>query len=166
MPKRHPKPIQETLAVGQKFVSKGPIFDNKYLHHYSKRDYLIVGLILAMTIGITTYFLVSRSSRPTAWTESKSEVISQTIQSKDNQTKLARRAIAEYLKSNTELTLSDAQKLFIETSIAQAHKGTRLQVGATVEFQISEIESLIEKSNNLTATQIKAWSDRARYIRF
>lgn len=147
------------------YVAKGPIFDNRRRSYPPGKYIAIIAITGAIGISITTYFVFQGSFRsPHPITQSTN--ISQLVIRNDNQTKLARRAIASYLEQHIDVALSNAQKLFIETSLAQARKNSRLQVGTSVEFSMTEIESLIEKSKDLTAIQIKAWSDLAKNVKF
>ncbi len=146
---------------GENYVAKGPIFDRQA--HSGKRYLLIVAIVAI--VGIAGFFGIKRWSR-TPSPVNQPATISQTVMINDSQTKLARQALATYLGQQPDITLSNAQKLFIETTLAQAHKIPHLTVGSSVEFQISEIASLITQSQNLTASQIQKWSELARGVKF
>ncbi len=79
----------------------------------------------------------------------------------DNQTKLVRRVIAEYLDSVNE-KISGEQRLFVETNLVDAlPRNDLIFVGDTVKVQETELSRLVAESKNLTANQISAWS---RYL--
>lgn len=156
---------QDPLSLDRvkSYIAKGPTFDNKYLRS-SKAKYL-AGLIIILTFA-TALFIRFKNAQENTQPIDQSATISQTVVRNDSHTKLARRAVAEYLKSHSDLSLSNGQKLFIETSLVQFRRGSRLTVGSSVEFSIIEIESLIEKSKNLTPLQIQKWSVLARFVKF
>ena len=74
----------------------------------------------------------------------------------DSTTKLARKALANYLEKNTDSTLTPEHKIYIEDFLRKnvAHKGG-VRVGTSVEFSKSLIGDAIAKSKNLSAGQLK-----------
>lgn len=74
----------------------------------------------------------------------------------DGTTKLARRALANYLEKNPDSSLSAEHKIYIEDYLRKksGHKGS-VRVGTSVEFQKSLIQEAISKSKNLTDGQLK-----------
>lgn len=152
-----------SLEQVKTYIAKGPTFDNKYLHS-SKAKYLAVAVVLGtFATALFIRFYPQETQEPIQQTA----VISQTVVRNDNQTLLARRAISEYLATHPEVKLSNGVRLFLETSLAQSRRGSaRLTVGSTVEFPLSEIESLIEKSKTLSPIQLRKWENLAKKIRF
>ena len=74
----------------------------------------------------------------------------------DGTTKLARKALADYLEKNPDSSLTPEHKIYIEDYLRKnvGHKG-KVQIGTSVEFSKSLIGDAISKSKNLTAGQLK-----------
>ena len=74
----------------------------------------------------------------------------------DSTTKLARKALADYLEKNADSTLTPEHKIYIEDYLRKnvAQKGG-VRVGTSVEFSKSLIGDAISKSKNLSAGQLK-----------
>ena len=73
----------------------------------------------------------------------------------DSLTKLARKALADYLEKNPDSTLSPEHKIYIEDYLRKkiAYQG-RVHIGTTVEFSKSLIGDAIGKSKNLNEKQL------------
>ncbi len=74
----------------------------------------------------------------------------------DGTTRLARRALANYLEKNPDSTLTPEHKIYIEDYLRKkvAHKGS-VRVGTSVEFGKNLIQEAISKSKNLNENQLK-----------
>jgi hypothetical protein len=74
----------------------------------------------------------------------------------DSQTKLARRALADFLEKNPDSALTAEHKIYIEDYLRKnsGHKG-RTFVGTSVEFSKDLIKDAISKSKNLNENQLK-----------
>jgi hypothetical protein len=74
----------------------------------------------------------------------------------DGTTKLARKALADYLEKNPDSSLTPEHKIYIEDYLRKnaGHKG-RVSIGTSVEFSKSSISDAIAKSKNLSAGQLK-----------
>lgn len=74
----------------------------------------------------------------------------------DGTTKMARRALANYLEKNPDSTLTAEHKIYIEDFLRKsiAHKG-KVTVGQSVEFSKDLIQKSISNSKNLNEKQLK-----------
>ncbi|MFA5961802.1 MAG: hypothetical protein WC848_03925 [Parcubacteria group bacterium] len=74
----------------------------------------------------------------------------------DGTTKLARKALADYLEKNPDSSLTPEHKIYIEDYLRKnvGHKGG-VKIGTSVEFSKSLISDAITKSKTLTAGQLK-----------
>lgn len=74
----------------------------------------------------------------------------------DGTTKLARRALANYLEKNSDSSLRAEHKIYIEDYLRKkvGHTG-KVRVGTSVEFSKSLIQEAISKSKNLNDAQLK-----------
>lgn len=75
----------------------------------------------------------------------------------DGVTQLARKAIAEYSKDKS-ITLSKEQKLYAETVLKDKNYKHHLNTGQEVEFDVNSLSDTIQKAQNLSEKEIKAWS--------
>jgi hypothetical protein len=73
----------------------------------------------------------------------------------DGTTKLARRALANYLEKNTDTSLSAEHKIFIEDYLRRQVSNGKLKIGDTREFSKDMIAKAIEKSKGLNDKQLK-----------
>jgi len=74
----------------------------------------------------------------------------------DSATRLARKALADYLEKNADTSLTPEHKIYIEDYLRKnvAQKGG-VHVGTSIEFSKSLISDAISKSKNLNAGQLK-----------
>lgn len=74
----------------------------------------------------------------------------------DGTTKLARRALANYLEKNPDSALTAEHKIYIEDYLRKnaGHKGS-VRIGTSVEFSKDQIADAITKSKNLNEKQLK-----------
>jgi hypothetical protein len=74
----------------------------------------------------------------------------------DGTTKLARRALANYLEKNPDSALTPEHKIYIEDFLRKniSHKG-RVTMGQSVEFSKDLIQKAIGSSKNLNERQLK-----------
>lgn len=74
----------------------------------------------------------------------------------DSATKLARKALANYLEKNPDSVLTPEHKIYIEDYLRKnaAHKGS-VKVGTSVEFGKGAIQDAITKSKTLNENQLK-----------
>ena len=73
----------------------------------------------------------------------------------DGSTKLARRALANYLEKNPDTNLTAAHKIFIEDLLRRQVADGHLKIGDTREFSKDSIAKAIEKSKTLNDRQLK-----------
>lgn len=74
----------------------------------------------------------------------------------DSATKLARRALANYLEKNADSSLKPEHKIYIEDYLRkQAAPNKRILVGTSVEFSKNMIQDAISKSKNLNERQLQ-----------
>lgn len=73
----------------------------------------------------------------------------------DSTTKLARRALANYLEKNPDTNLTAAHKIFIEDLLRRQVADGHLKIGDTREFSKDSIAKAIEKSKTLNDRQLK-----------
>jgi hypothetical protein len=74
----------------------------------------------------------------------------------DGTTKLARKALADYLEKNSDSSLTPEHKIYIEDYLRKnvGQKGG-VHIGTSVEFSKSLISDAISKSKNLSERQLK-----------
>lgn len=94
------------------------------------------------------------SSATTSQETEKSFV--ETASKGDGTTKLARKALANYLEKNTDSSLTPEHKIYIEDYLRKnvKHDGG-VHIGTSVEFSKDLISDAITKSKNLSAEQLK-----------
>lgn len=92
--------------------------------------------------------------------------IAQTVQRGDSPTIVARRALSEYLQKLPNENLTPGQKIFIEDELRKTINPASFKVGAVIEFETKTIDSLIERSKNLTKRQLDQWENYARKVKF
>jgi hypothetical protein len=73
----------------------------------------------------------------------------------DGSTKLARRALANYLEKNPDTSLTAEHKIYIEDLLRRQVQDGHLKTGATREFSKDSIAKAIEKSKTLNDRQLK-----------
>ena len=78
-------------------------------------------------------------------------------QNGDGVTHLARKAIAEYTKDK-DIKLSKEQKLYAETVLKDKNYKHHLNSGQEVEFDVTNLSDTIQKAQDLSEKEIKAWS--------
>jgi uncharacterized protein HemX len=79
----------------------------------------------------------------------------ETAQKGDSVTKLARRALANYLEKNPEASLTAEHKIYIEDLLRRQVKDGKLQIGESREFSKDAVAKAIEKSKTLNERQLK-----------
>lgn len=105
------------------------------------------------------------------FTNQKEPVIATTtintiVQKGDSKTTVARRILADYLKSSQDLSLSAGQKVFVETKMVKLMANVALQVGQTVELRIEDVHKLGHQAESLSPSALKKWEGYARHIKF
>lgn len=87
--------------------------------------------------------------------ETESSLI-ETAAKGDSQTKLARRALADFLEKNPDSALTAEHKIYIEDYLRKnsGHTG-RVSVGTSIEFSKDLIKDAISKSKNLNDKQLQ-----------
>ena len=99
-------------------------------------------------------------------TELTKAVIVETVQRGDSKTRIARRAVSDYLNGNGELDLTPGQKVFIEANLVELLGNTTLQTGQIIEFKIEDIANLIHEAEQLSPATRQKWEDYAKKVRF
>ncbi len=84
----------------------------------------------------------------------------------DSRALLARKALAEYLKGNSQEILTGGQKLFIEEILRRKLTNPKLTVGEIIEFTVDDIKTAIAQAKQLTPFQLEVWERYARGIKF
>lgn len=73
----------------------------------------------------------------------------------DSMTRLARRALANYLEKNPDSTLTPEHKIYIEDYLRKNVPPQRVFVGTSLEFSKDLIQKAISNSKNLNDRQLK-----------
>jgi len=73
----------------------------------------------------------------------------------DGMTKLARRALANYLEKNPDSTLTAEHKIYIEDFLRKNVAKKSVRIGTSVEFSKSLIQNAITKAKTLNEGQLK-----------
>lgn len=83
-------------------------------------------------------------------------VFSETAQAGDGVTHLARRALARYLETNPDNSLSIEHKVYIEDHLRKTSNGDDwLELGDTRDFSASQIQQAIQKAKTLTSSELQ-----------
>lgn len=81
-----------------------------------------------------------------------------TVKAGNNQTVVVRKMVADYLAAKSE-TLSDEQKLYIETTIvSQLPRKDRIYPGEEIAVSEELLSQMVGSSKQLSDQQIKRWS--------
>jgi hypothetical protein len=98
----------------------------------------------------------SQSVTSSATSQETDKSFVETAAKGDGTTRLARRALANYLEKNPDSALTAEHKIYIEDYLRKrvATKGT-VQIGTSVEFEKSLIQEAITKSKNLNDKQLQ-----------
>ena len=72
----------------------------------------------------------------------------------DSMTKLARRAVANYLKNNSSVSLNAAQKIYAEDYVRKQIAKQKVSTGTTIEFSKDSVKTGVEKATSLTENQL------------
>ena len=72
----------------------------------------------------------------------------------DSSTKLARRALANYLEKNPDSALTPEHKIYIEDYLRKNVPKKSIRVGTSVEFSKDLVQNAISKSKNLNERQL------------
>jgi predicted negative regulator of RcsB-dependent stress response len=73
----------------------------------------------------------------------------------DGTTKLARKALANYLEKNPDSSLTKEHKIYIEDYLRKNIPTKSVKIGNSVEFSKSLIQDAISKSKNLNENQLR-----------
>lgn len=92
--------------------------------------------------------------------------IAEIVQNGDSKIKLARRVLSDYLVRFPDNTLTNGQKVFIETVLGQEIASDTFRTGANIEITTDDIKSAINKSKSLTPSQLKRWETSAKGVKF
>ncbi len=94
-----------------------------------------------------------------------SGAITRVVQPGDSKTKLARRAISDYLNRFPEVSFTKGQRLFAEVKLQE--KITQdIIISNPIKFSEQDIKTILDASRNLPETQIKKWNEYAARISF
>ncbi len=91
---------------------------------------------------------------PQASQETESSFVETAVKG-DSTTKLARRALANYLEKNPDPSLTAEHKIFIEDTLRRQVANGRIGIGEKREFSKDMIARAIEKSKSLNEKQLK-----------
>lgn len=92
--------------------------------------------------------------------------IAEVVQSGDSKIKLARRALSNYMAQFPELSLTNGQKVFVETVLGQKIASDIFLAGTNIEIATNNIKSAIDESKLLTPSQLQRWEAAAKGVRF
>ncbi len=95
------------------------------------------------------------STTPTETSKETDSSFLETARKGDSVTKLARRALANYLEKNPDTSLTAEHKIYIEDFLRRQVKNGTLRVGESREFSKDAIAKAIEKSKTLNERQLK-----------
>ena len=73
----------------------------------------------------------------------------------DSETKLARRALADYLEKNPDSTLTAEHKVYIEDYLRKNVPSQRISIGTSVEFSKGLLQQAVAASKNLNSRQLQ-----------
>ncbi|MDI6777826.1 MAG: hypothetical protein QMD77_01420 [Patescibacteria group bacterium] len=73
----------------------------------------------------------------------------------DSTTKLARRALANYLEKNPDTSLTAEHKIYVEDMLRRQVSNGRIKVGDSREFSKNMISNAVEKSKGLSDKQLQ-----------
>lgn len=79
--------------------------------------------------------------------------------------KLARKAINQYLEERG-VTMSRAQRLFMEVNLTNANNPVHMEIGEGRTFSVSQISSLYDQALNLSSSSLRAWERQAASVSF
>lgn len=91
-----------------------------------------------------------------------SMAVSETVNKGDGKIIVARRALAQFLSDNTDITLTAGQKVYLETVLSQTIDSNSFTVGQTVSFPEQTILDHIDNAKNLKPGQLDKWEVYAR----
>ncbi len=148
----------------------GPVFDfgpgwGFYVKRWF-RKYLFKIVLPAVVIIVAVGIYASSNDAENGEKVMANEKITVAVARGDSRALLARKALAEYLKGNSQETLTGGQKLFIEETLRQKLTDPKLMVGEEIEFYLSDIEAAVSQSKNLSSYQLQVWEDYAKGIKF
>src|SRR3989344_9472684 len=165
----------------QQTLSGGPVFDfgpgwgvkiKKWFKKYliggdctlcrATRYVLLFGILVLLFGGPQIRSFLNGQRQQALISETK---ITETAQLGESKIKLSRRALAGYLDKFTDTTLSNGQKVFIETVLSQTITD-ELKPGTRIDFDFENIKTLIEQSRLLTPSQLQKWEDYAKSVKF
>jgi len=145
----------------------GPVFDfgpgwgfyvKKWLGKYLFKIVLPV-VVVIVAMGIFVSRNEAENGKKTIIPE---ETIKIVVLRGDSRALLARKALAEYLKGNSQEILSGGQKLFIEEILRQKLTNPKLTVGEEIEFYFGDIKVAASQSKNLSPYQLEIWENYAQ----
>mgnify|MGYP001589209612 CR=1 FL=1 len=124
------------------------------------RYILIIGLVFIIFFGPRLELWMNPKKQAPA----QAAIIKVLVQKGDSKTKLARRALVDYLvKSPEELT--GGQKIFIENILSRKIT-TGLKVNGNIEFATEDIRSALNESKTLTPFQLQKWEEYSKRVSF
>ena len=168
--------------VDNRQKSNGPVFEfgpgwgaktKKFLKKYALggdcslcRDtrYVLLAVIIILVVGWPYFKKMAGQQQPEPLTGQIK--IAEVVQPGDSKIKFARRALADYLAESPDITLTNGQKVFIETILGQGITSDTFKTGASIEFPAETMKSAIAKSKSLSPSQLKYWEAAAKGIRF
>ena len=168
--------------VDNRQKSNGPVFEfgpgwgaktKKFLKKYALggdcslcRDtrYVLLAVIIILVVGWPYFKKMAGQQQPEPLTGQIK--IAEVVQHGDSKIKLARRALTNYLAQSPDVSLTNGQRVFIETIIGQDIANDRFKTGTNIDFSADTLKSLIAKSKSLSPSQLKYWETAAKGIKF
>lgn len=137
------------------------------IYSYSKRSQspdLANNVITQQEEGLDDEGMIAGDETATVTIEEEEEVVVsqetensfvETASKGDGMTKLARRALANYLEKNPDSVLTPEHKIYIEDYLRKNVPPQRVFVGTSLEFSKDLIQQAISNSKNLNEKQLK-----------
>lgn len=147
----------------------GPGWGGKVKAWFGKYFYKVI--LPVIVVALIGYGITNRNSGEnndtlspldTNLPSNSTATISQTVNKGDGKILVARRAIAQYLTENSDISMTAGQKVYLETVLAQTIDNSLFKNGETVNFSVNDILSQIEKARLLTPIQLDKWEVYAR----
>ena len=166
------KQQSELLLESSNGSVRGPVFEagpgwgGKLKKHFKKISAKPVMPLLAIAVLLTGIFLTLKpDKKPNTKNEIVQETITETVVRGDGYVLVARRVLANYLSLNTELKLTDGQKLFAEETLSKYVENQMLSVGAGIIFPIEAIKTTVTKALSLKPFTLQKWEELSKAVK-
>lgn len=149
----------------------GPVFDfgpgwGFYVKRWLGKYLFKIVLPAIVVIVAMSIYVSSNETENGEKTTADNETVKIVVLRGDSRALLARKALAEYLKGNSQEILTGGQKLFVEEILRRKLNNSKLIVGEIAEFAMDDIKAAIIQAKQLTQFQLEAWEKYAKGIKF